>query len=245
MPTHRVTLPYWLTAHAIATAGWFLELWPYGVPLLSIALHLAQLTYGSFVPQAGHYIRHRNKGAAGTLALTYDDGPVPQHTEVLLDLLRQEGVRATFFCIGRRVQQHPELARRIVADGHTIAVHTMDHPWWWGFLARRKALHQILACAAAIEGATGKAPRYFRPPYGVTSPPTAWAMRKSGLEPVAWDLRTFDTLMGRHTRRHDRLTRNLHRASIVLMHDTAPAALSLTQALVQQARKNGTRLVPL
>lgn len=245
MRTHRVTRPALLALQVIALAGWALGHWSFRVAVCTVLVHLGLLAYGSFVPQAGFFIRHRNNGEAGTLALTYDDGPVPHHTAALLDLLRTEGVQATFFCIGHRVLREPELARRIVAEGHTIAVHTMDHSPWWGFLSRQAALRQITDCAAAIERTTGTAPKLFRPPYGVTSPATAWAIQQSGLEPVAWDLRTFDTTMGARKHRYARILRRLRQATIVLMHDPVPAALPLTRAIIQQARENGTRLVPL
>lgn len=245
MFTHRLIRPLFVLLHGAAILGWHFDQWPWWVILCSLVIHLTLSALGSFMPQAGYFIRHTSHGPAGTLALTYDDGPVPERTTALLDLLRAEGVKATFFCIGERVQQHPELARRIVAEGHTIGVHTMRHPWYWGFLRKPEALAQITDCVETIRQVTGTLPTLFRPPYGVTSPATAWAIGKSGLKPIAWDLRTFDTAMGAGPYNPSRVLRRLKHASIVLMHDPTAAAVPITQAILGEARKNGTTLVPL
>ena len=115
MLTHRITFWPFMFVHLIAIACWTLGYIGGWVPILSVVLHLALLTYGSLTPDAGFFIPHSVNLEKGTLALTYDDGPVPTHTEAILDLLKSEGVKATFFCIGDRVLKHPELAKRIVA----------------------------------------------------------------------------------------------------------------------------------
>lgn len=243
MLTQRTTFWPFILVHLIAICCWALGYIGGWVPLLSAALHLALLAYGSATPGAGFFIAHVTNLEKGTLALTYDDGPVPSHTEALLDMLKSEGVRATFFCIGTRVLQYPELAKRIVAEGHAIGVHTQHHSWRWGFMGEREALAEIEQCMESIRSVTGATPKLFRPPFGVTSPNTAQAIRKSGLLPVAWDLRTFDT----NAREpgaliHKCLTR-MGSATNVLMHDPLPVALPLTKAMIKWAKERGTRLV--
>lgn len=245
MYTHRVIRPYFLAAQSLALIGWLLGFWHWSLPVCSMALYLALLAYGSLTPQAGSFVYHRSSGTPGQLALTYDDGPVPGRTDAILDLLRDAGVKATFFCIGERVERSPILARRIVQEGHTIGAHTMTHPWWWGFLHKQEALCEITDCVDAIQRATGVTPTLFRPPFGVTNPSIAWAINRSGLEPIAWDLRTFDSVSGSGKYGQGRIMRKLDKATIVLMHDPVPAAIPFTKAILDQVRRNGTTLVPL
>jgi len=243
MLTHRGTFWPFIFVHLLAISFWFLGYIGGWVPTLSVALHLALLAYGSVTPGAGFFIPHFVSVEESTLALTYDDGPVPDHTEALLDLLKTEGVKATFFCIGNRVLKNPELAKRIVAEGHTIGVHTQHHSWRWGFMGQREALAEIEQCKESIRSVTGTTPKLFRPPFGVTSPNTAHAIRKSGLIPVAWDLRTFDTNATEPSGLIEKCLARMGSATNILMHDPVPAALPLTIALIQRAKERGTRLV--
>ncbi len=243
MLTHRTTFWPFMFVHLLAIGCWLLGYIGGWVPILSVVLHLALLAYGSLTPGAGFFIPHIVAMEKGTLALTYDDGPVPIHTEALLDLLKSEGAKATFFCIGDRVLKHPDLAKRIDAEGHVLGVHTQNHSWRWGFMGKREALSEIEQCVESIRSVTGTSPKLFRPPFGVTSPNTAYAIRKSGLISVAWDLRTFDTnAKGPGTLIQKSLAR-MGSATNILMHDPVPAALPLTRALLQRAKERGTRLV--
>jgi peptidoglycan/xylan/chitin deacetylase (PgdA/CDA1 family) len=103
----------------------------------------------------------------GRVALTFDDGPDPQATPALLDLLRREGVSATFFCIGKNVAAHPQLAARIAAEGHLLGNHLYSHFWWTSFLRRRGLVGEMMRTQQAIAAAAGVTPRYLRPPVGL------------------------------------------------------------------------------
>lgn len=160
------------------------------------------------------------RGATGgnRIALTFDDGPDPLATPALLDLLRRENVRATFFCIGRNVESHPELAKRIVADGHLLANHFFTHAWWTAFLRRRGLVDEMLRTQQAIQNAAGIVPRFMRPPVGLTNPHFPGALRHTGLTTIGWDVRTFDSARSVETV----IRRIRHRArdgSIIVLHD--------------------------
>ena len=245
MLTHRSTFWPLVVVHVIALACWQYAYCCEWAPVFTIVCHLGLLAHGSAAPKAGFFIPMQLHGATGTMALTYDDGPVPQHTEAILDLLRTEGVKATFFCIGKRVAASPEIAERIVSEGHTVGVHTQNHHWSWGFSSKKKALREIEECAQTIETITGVKPKLFRPPFGVTSPNTAYAINKSGLRPVAWDLRTFDTSANDEKALIEKTVRKMKGATIILMHDPEPVALALTKALINKAKESGTQLVSI
>ncbi len=245
MLTFRTSAIVFGIAHIAAFVLWRsgeCSLWPL---VVTFSAHLGLIAYGSMAPRLGFFLKHRVHGSPGTLALTFDDGPHPEHTPKLLDALREMNVAATFFVIGKRVDQHPAIARRIVDEGHAISIHTQDHHWSWGFIGKKKAIAQITLCRDAIERATGARAVLFRPPFGVTTPPIAKAVREAGVIPVAWDLRTFDTNARNSGQVMERITSRLDKSTIILLHDTVPFAAELARAVIDCARSQGTELVKL
>lgn len=99
------------------------------------------------------------------VALTFDDGPDPSHTPRILEALAGADVRATFFVVGRRVEEAPEIAREVAAAGHDLGNHTYNHRHFWT-LPPRASREEVDRGHAAIADATGRPPRYFRPPWG-------------------------------------------------------------------------------
>jgi peptidoglycan/xylan/chitin deacetylase (PgdA/CDA1 family) len=159
--------------------------------------------------------------AAGSdgVALTFDDGPHPEGTPAVLDLLARAGYRATFFLIGEQVERRPELAREISRQGHLVAVHGYRHR-----LQPRLSANQLRAdldrALTTIQDATGASPEHHRPPYGVYSPAGLALATGSGLKPLLWsrwgkDWRRFTT-PGRIAAR---ATRNLGPGDVILLHD--------------------------
>jgi peptidoglycan/xylan/chitin deacetylase (PgdA/CDA1 family) len=125
---------------------------------------------------------------ANAVALTIDDGPDPTWTPQVLALLRQYHVHATFCIVGRQAQAHPDLVRRIVADGNAICNHSMTHPQPFAHRSPAAIEQQIDSAQSAITGAAGTAPRLFRAPGGDWSPAVLASAAKHGLTPIAWDV---------------------------------------------------------
>lgn len=149
-------------------------------------------------------------------ALTFDDGPHPEFTPLLLDTLARHGARATFFVIGERVAAYPALARRIVAEGHALANHTWSHIRLTGHpgSVRRRELARGAAAIAPFGGV-----RLFRPPWGAQSPASRLEIALAGHAAVTWSAHAEDW------RRHDaawtaaRLAGQLLPGVIFLLHD--------------------------
>jgi peptidoglycan-N-acetylglucosamine deacetylase len=160
------------------------------------------------------------RGDAGRrrVALTFDDGPDPAATPKLLDLLKREGIEAAFFCMGKRVAAHPQLAARIAAEGHVLGNHSYHHRWWSNFMLRAAWRREIGKTQEAIAQAAGVSPGMMRPPMGLTSPSLAAALRQTGLELVGWDVRSLDTICSRTTVLR-RIGRGVRDGSIILLHD--------------------------
>jgi peptidoglycan/xylan/chitin deacetylase (PgdA/CDA1 family) len=125
------------------------------------------------------------------IALTYDDGPNDPHTLRLLEVLARQGVPATFFLIGRYVQQRPEIARDIVRAGHVVGNHTFTHPLLT-FKSEAEIGRQLSECRSALQDAIGQHSNLFRPPFGGRRPAVLRVARELGLEPVMWNVTGYD-----------------------------------------------------
>src|SRR5436305_10872770 len=150
------------------------------------------------------------------IALTFDDGPDPQETPRVLDILERHGARGTFFQVGKSVERHPEIAARAAAAGHALANHSWDHPSFRQIQgAFRRA--QIRWCAEAL-APHGGAP-LFRPPYGEQSLASRLDALRCGHRVVAWDVVAEDWRDDPAEVLVRRVMRRLRRGSIVLFHD--------------------------
>jgi len=155
----------------------------------------------------------------GAVALTFDDGPDPEVTPATLDLLDRAGAKATFFCIGERVRRYPALARAIIARGHAVENHSYAHSPYLGLWSVGRVRRDVAAAQAAIADATGVAPLFFRPPFGVRNPMLEPALAAVGVHCVVWSARAYDTIARDPARVVRRLTARLDAGAIVLLHD--------------------------
>lgn len=183
----------------------------------------------------------------GAVALTFDDGPDPEVTPATLDLLDRAGAKATFFCVGERVRRYAALAREIVARGHAVENHSYSHSVYIGLWSPARLRRDLSAAQDAIADATGLAPRFFRPPFGVRNPMTEPALAAIGLHCVVWSARAYDTVARDGDRVVRRLAPDLGPGAIVLLHDgiairqrTAPSPMlgALPQLLATLAERN-------
>ena len=170
------------------------------------------------------------------VALTFDDGPDPKATPELLELLKREGIPATFFCVGENVVAHPEIARRIAAEGHLLANHSYTHPWYVSVLGRTALRREMERTQEAIEAAAGVRPRYFRPPSGTTGPNFSRALKKAGLTLVGWDVRSLDTVTT-PKKSVERILRLAGDGSIILLHDGGASAERIVEIVREAVRE--------
>ncbi|MDE2625941.1 MAG: polysaccharide deacetylase family protein [Burkholderiales bacterium] len=191
--------------------------------------------------------------ARGEVALTIDDGPDPALTPRVLDLLDAAGVKATFFCIGERVQRHPELAREILARGHELQSHSQRHRHNFSLLGPRGCAKELEAAQRSFEQVTGVTPRLFRAPAGLRNAFLAPVLHRLGLQLVSWTARGFDTRERDPARVLHRLTRQLRAGDILLLHDSnaaltlsgEPVVLAVLPELLRRLRTAGLHPVRL
>jgi peptidoglycan/xylan/chitin deacetylase (PgdA/CDA1 family) len=191
------------------------------------------------------------RGARG-IALTFDDGPDPVHTPRILDLLDARGARATFFVVGRKVEEHPEVLRAMVERGHAVGLHSYAHDRLFALRGERRVREDLSRGIAALEKVTGERPLLFRPPIGHTNPVIARVADSMDLTVVGWSVGARDGLA---SAKKDavvaRVRAGLHDGAIVLMHDAdekgtrEPVAVRALPLVLDAIADRGLEIVPL
>jgi peptidoglycan-N-acetylglucosamine deacetylase len=195
--------------------------------------------YQSMAPTGQWYGRTITSGARGTkqIALTYDDGPNDPHTLHLLDVLAKHNVTATFFMIGRYVQQRPEIARAVAQAGHIIGNHTFTHPLLI-FKSKTETHRQLVDCRHALEDAVGKHSNLFRPPFGGRRPATIKIARQLGLQTVMWNVTGYDWNAAPAAVIENKVAHQIHGGDVVLLHDGGHLALGADRSQTVIATEN-------
>ena len=238
---HTITILFVLTVWGVGLGlaspiRWF-------VLGLLVAAYLIIFILGVSVLRLNFFVRATCRGdsTAKRVALTFDDGPDPAATSGLLEVLGRHKMKATFFPIGTKITDYPEMIKRIDQEGHVVGNHSFRHAWWTNFLFSGALDREIRMAQEAIEAVIGKVPAFFRPPMGLTNPHLRKALKKHGLSVVGWDVRPFDTTAGTE-KVIKRVLRKIRSGSIIALHDTGriPADLvCLVDELVTQVKERG------
>jgi peptidoglycan/xylan/chitin deacetylase (PgdA/CDA1 family) len=161
--------------------------------------------------------------ARGEIALTFDDGPNPEVTPHVLDLLDSANAKASFFCIGECARRHPALVREIVARGHSVENHTQRHPNHFSVLGLRAIEREIVDAQHTIADITGRTPRFFRAVAGLRNVFLEPVLARHDLTLATWSHRAFDTRYNNTDAALTRLARKRSAGDILLLHDGHPA----------------------
>lgn len=191
--------------------------------------------------------------ARNEIALTIDDGPDPMVTPQVLDLLDRYAVTATFFCIGTRAAQYPELCREIVHRGHAVENHSQRHRHNFSLLGPAGFAREIKAAQQTLTAITGQVPQFFRAPAGLRNPFLAPVLARLELQLTSWSVRGFDTSTSNAQTVKKRLLRGLAPGAILLLHDgnaartaaAQPVILEVLPAVLESAANAGLRFVTL
>lgn len=161
------------------------------------------------------------------IALTFDDGPDAEVTPAVLDVLKKHNVKAAFFAIGMKAEENPGLIRKIDDEGHIVGSHSYSHDFWFDLFSSQKMITDLEKAESVLNQILNKKIRMFRPPYGVTNPPLARALKKMKYQIIGWSLRSKDTVL-RRDRLFERLIKRVKPGDIIIFHDTkenTPAVL--------------------
>ena len=205
----------------------------------------AFLWYAATVPSSRVFGSPLVQGPAHSnyIALTFDDGPSVPYTGQILDLLGERSVKATFFVCGQNVELHPELARRIVAEGHSIGNHTYSHPFLY-LLGPRAMSEEIDRTQSIIEKATAVRPKLFRPPYGIRWFGLTRILRERGLALVQWSATGYDW----KNRREEIIAAalaGLQPGAILLLHDIHAETVAALPKILEGVKAAGLEPVEL
>ena len=169
------------------------------------------------------------------VALSFDDGPHPEHTERILAVLREEGVKATFFLVGAEVEKYPALARAIVHDGHAVGGHSWSHRRLTG-LGRQELAAELEQTAALIRDAAGVSSRLVRPPYGAMSLPLLRYAVARGWTVVLWSVESGDHLRDASPAAMRSAVRSVGPGDIVLLHEDYPHTVEALRDIIQDLK---------
>jgi peptidoglycan/xylan/chitin deacetylase (PgdA/CDA1 family) len=247
-----------LLLHVLAVLAWIWRpgWWPWIVGAVFVD-HLTIMA-ASLWPRSGLLGPNltrlpRADSGESRVALTFDDGPDPDVTPRVLEMLRQYGAKATFFCIGFKAERHPELVRAIVEQGHSVENHSYRHSSLFCFLGPVSMGREIDRAQAVLSAGAGWTPRYFRAPAGLRNPWLHGVLAAREMRLVSWTRRAFDTVTRDPARVVNRLTRDLADGDVILLHDGSsardaegrPLVLLALQQLLDQLKRCGLLALPL
>lgn len=191
---------------------------------------------GSFNIELNYFLNathHNQSTTKNEIALTFDDGPHPEFTPKVLSLLKEFDVKASFFLIGENAEKQPELVQQIIAEGHDIGNHSYLHSNNYGFLSRNEVTKDIMKSQKILFEITKKRVQLFRPPFGVTNPNIARAVKNLSLKTFGWSVRSYDTVAKNSETTLKKITSNLKKGDIILMHDNSMVSVQILEKLLQ------------
>ena len=174
-----------------------------------------------------------NTRNSNTVYLTFDDGPIPEITDWVLNELKKHHVKATFFCIGDNIDKNPEIFKKVISEGHSIGNHTFNHLNGWK-TSTEAYIENTKRCEATIQknNLSNLRSKLFRPPYGKIKAAQSRKIRKLGYKIIMWDVLSadFDQTISQE-QCLENVTSNLRSGSIIVFHDSIKAFKNLEYVL--------------
>jgi peptidoglycan-N-acetylglucosamine deacetylase len=240
------TLLLFLSMIIIALSGLFLSIpiWPFLIPL---SLYIILVIHGSASVQSEFFmpVVCRGDEAVNEVAITFDDGPDPDNTQRILDTLKKNEVSAAFFCIGEKVAENPELMQQIADGGHVIGNHSYSHGFFFDLSSHDNMVREIRSTNKIIEKSVRKRIHLFRPPYGVTTPVLAKAVKKTKMTSVGWSLRSMDTVEKDPQKLVNKISKQVKSGDVILLHDTQAVTADALQSIIDNINSKGFKIVPV
>jgi peptidoglycan-N-acetylglucosamine deacetylase len=215
--------------------------------LVLVIGYLVLLVIGAYRVCSGFYLKVfcRKRTSEKIVALTFDDGPDPANTPVILDILDRQNVPAIFFVIGRKAELHQDIFRIINKKNHLIGNHSYCHAFFFDLFGRKKMEQDLLKSEIVIKNITGKKVELFRPPYGVTNPILAKVVKKLDYKAIGWSVRSLDTVKKDENELVKRIRRGLHPGAVILMHDNREITAKVLERVILMVKNEGYRFVGL
>lgn len=207
-----------------------------------IVLNLIVL--GAFSIRLNYFLKAYHCGSTSTkqVAFTFDDGPT-NYTLDVLDVLKKYNAKATFFCIGNKVETLPEIVKKIDENGHSVGNHSFSHSNSIGFFSTHKMLDEVVSTETAIFNVISKKTNFYRPPFGVTNPNIAKALKKLNCHVIGWNVRSLDTVIKDDNKLYNRVKSRIKPGSIILLHDTSEHTVRVLERLLKELQKENYTFV--
>ena len=215
---------------------WLYYLTPFLLFVVYLAFGVTTLGANLFTKS---YTNPENKTAQ--VALTFDDGP-NENTKQVLQVLKKHDAKATFFCIGQKIEKYPEILKRIVDDGHSVGNHSYSHSNYFPLFSRKKIKHEIQRTTSLIEEITELKCHLFRPPFGVINPKVAAGAEATDHNIIGWNLRTFDTSRN-YKKVIKQVKKKLRAGSVVLLHDDRSNTAKVLDEILLYGKSKGFTFV--
>jgi len=207
-------------------------------------LYLFLLAYSSFTIGSNFYIKTFCNGntSESKIAITFDDGPHAEITPEILNLLDLYNAKATFFCIGQSIESDKDLLKEIDKRGHLIGNHTYSHSHGKNLFSTKNLIDDIQKNQELIFKITGKKAKLFRPPFGVTNPPIAKALRNFNFHVIGWSLRSFDTIL-EPEKVIRKVKKRVKNGDIILFHDNRFNSIEIVKSVLEYLKSNNYKIV--
>ncbi|GGG35513.1 polysaccharide deacetylase family protein [Bizionia arctica] len=179
------------------------------------------------------------------VAITFDDGPNPEFTPKVLELLKKHQAKATFFCIGLNIENHPALFKNIINEGHTVGNHTYSHNNMFGFFSTKQVVEELEQTNALVLEKTGLKLNLYRPAFGVTNPRIKKAINTTKLQAIGWSKRSLDTTNLSKETVLKRASKNLKKGDVILLHDASEKTLWVLEQLLLILQKQNLQAVTI
>ena len=197
---------------------------------------------GSLFIQWNYHFDSLNKNPEilkNQVAITFDDGPHPEFTPQVLELLKKYHAKASFFCIGKNIETYPELFKTIIEEGHSVGNHTYSHSNTFGFYSTTEVVAELERTNKIVKSISNLELKMYRPAFGATNPNIKKALQLTGLRSIGWSKRSLDTTSLSQQKVLDRVTKNLKKGDVILLHDSSEkSVLVLEQLLLFLQKKN-------
>ena len=214
--------------------------------LLVFVIRFLILVIGSFHISSNFHLKAYCSNPLETkkiISLTFDDGP-NENTLSILDILKRHNVMATFFCIGKNIEKHPEILKRIMEEGHVVGNHSYSHSNFFDFYRKKHVIAEIRKTDALIESISGKKVQLFRPPYGVTNPSIRKALEVTKHKVIGWNIRSLDGILKDEKIIFERIKNRIAPGGIVLLHDISHT-VTILERLMLHLEENKYKVVSM
>ncbi|MFB9078162.1 polysaccharide deacetylase family protein [Flavobacterium procerum] len=218
-------------------------LWFLGIVLIWIGINAV----GSSIISSNYHVKaycNNPLEIQKKIAITFDDGPSLYTLEVL-ELLKKYNAKATFFCIGKNIEAHPEIVQKVIAEGHLVGNHSYSHSKFFDFYNENKIKEELVKTDLLLEKFTSSKINFFRPPYGVTTPSIRRALQKTGHKVIGWNIRSLDGGTQNQELIFKRIIKRVSPGGIVLLHDTASHSVLVLEQFLQFLQQHNYEVISI